>query len=241
MHVDSVIFDLFDTLLMLESDEVYYRPSLRRLHAFLVANGVNVSFERFSNAYFEVRDEFYSEARETLEEPHFNLRVSQTLRKLGIEIDSSSPIVAGATMAFAEEFMQHVTPDTQAVDVLEQLHRKYKLGLISNFAIPECVRILLDKFGLTKFFDIVIISGEVNKRKPSSEIFEMALHGLGAEASRTVFIGDMPDLDIIGPKTVGMKTIWIKRKPTDEPTPDDAKPDATITHLSELLTVLNGL
>lgn len=240
MHVESVIFDLFDTLLLLENDEAYYQPSLRRLHAFLAANGVNIPFERFSDAYFEVRNEFYSEAREILSEPHFNLRISQALRRLGLDLDSSSPIVAGATMAFAEEFMRHVTLDEQAVAVLEKLHEKYKLGLVSNFAIPECVRMLLDNFGLTRFFDVVIISGEVNRRKPSSEIFEMALHGLGVDAARTIFIGDMLDLDVVGPKTVGMKTVLIKRKPADE-NPEDPKPDATITHLSELLVALNDL
>jgi HAD superfamily hydrolase (TIGR01549 family) len=237
MQIDSVIFDLFDTLLLLESDEAYYQPSLRSLHSFLSANGVNVSFERFSRVYFEVRDEFYSETRKTLNEPHFDLRVSQTLQRLGYALDSSSPIVTGATAAFADEFMRYVTLDEQAIDVLKKLHKKYKLGLISNFAIPECGRSLLDKFGLTGFFDIVIISGEVNRRKPSPEIFEMALKGLGVKASRAVFVGDMLDLDVMGPQSVGMKTILIKRRPMKENL--DAKPDAVITCLIELLAVLH--
>jgi putative hydrolase of the HAD superfamily len=237
MQVESVIFDLFDTLLLLESDEAYYQPSLRSLHSFLSANGVSVSFERFNRVYFEVRDELYSEARETMDEPHFDLRVSETLRRLGYDLDSSDSIVTGATKAFADEFMRYVTLDEQAIDVLKELHKKYKLGLISNFAIPECGRRLLDKFGLTRFFDLVIISGEVNKRKPSPEIFEMALTGLGVKASRAVFVGDMLDLDVMGPKNVGMKTILIKRKAVNKSF--DAKPDAIITSLSELLAILH--
>jgi putative hydrolase of the HAD superfamily len=237
LQIESVIFDLFDTLLLLESDETYYQPSLRSLHSFLAANGVNVSFERFSRVYFEVRDEFYSEARKTMDEPHFNLRVSRTLRRLGYDLDSSDPIVSGATAAFADEFMRYVTLDEQAIDLLKELHKEYKLGLISNFAIPECGRRLLDKFGLARFFDIVIISGEVNRRKPSPEIFEMALRGLGVRASRAVFVGDMLDLDVMGPKSVGMKTILIKRKPVN--TNFDAKPDAIVASLCELPAVLH--
>ena len=237
MQIESVIFDLFDTLLLLESDEAYYQPSLRSLHSFLAANGVNVSFQRFSRVYFEVRDEFYSEARKTLDEPHFDLRISRTLRRLGYDLDSSNPIVTGATAAFADEFMRYVTLDEQAIDVLKELHKKYKLGLISNFAIPECGRRLLDKFGLARFFDIAIISGEVNKRKPNQEIFEMALRGLGVKASRAVFVGDMLDLDVMGPKSVGMKTILLKRKPVNKSF--DAKPDAVITSLSELPAVIH--
>jgi len=235
MQVEAVLFDLFDTLVLLESGEVYYRPSLKKLHEFLTKNGVNVPFEDFERVYFEVRDTFYSESRKSLEEPHFNVRVSQTLKKLGCDYDVSSQLIAGATRAFAEEFMHHVSLDAEAIDVLQRLHGKYKLGLVSNFAIPECGWELLERFDLRRFFSAVIISGEVNRRKPSPEIFERALTILGLDASRVVFVGDMPDLDILGPKNVGMKTILIKRRPMEEAI---VKPDKIITHLSELLDVI---
>ena len=235
MQVEAVLFDLFDTLVLLESGEVYYRPSLKKLHEFLTKNGVNVLFEDFERVYFEVRDRFYSESRKSLEEPHFNVRVSQTLKKLGCDYDVSSQLIAGATRAFAEEFMHHVSLDTEAIDVLQRLHGKYKLGLVSNFAIPECGWELLERFDLRRFFSAVIISGEVNRRKPSPEIFERALTILGLDASKVVFVGDMPDLDILGPKNVGMKTILIKRRPMEEAS---VKPDKIITHLNELPDVL---
>lgn len=231
-----MLFDLFDTLLLLESQEAYYPPSLRKLYAFLVENGVNVPFEDFSKVYFEVRDKFYSESRESLEEPHFNVRVSQTLHRFGYDFDVSDPVVVGATMAFADEFMRYVSLDKDALDVLEKLYGKYKLGLISNFAIPECGWKLLDKFGLKRFFDVAMISGEINQRKPSPEIFQRALKALGVKASMAIFVGDMLDLDVMGPKKVGMKTVLINRRPVEENA--NAKPDKVITRLSELLAVL---
>jgi HAD superfamily hydrolase (TIGR01509 family) len=235
MQIEAVLFDLFDTLLLLKSQETYYPPSHRKLHEFLVKNGINVSFEDFERVYFEVRDKFYSESRKSLEEPHFNVRVSQTLKRLGYKFNASDPIIKGATMAFAEEFMRYVSLDAEALDVLQKLHEKYKLGLVSNFAIPECGWKLLDEFDLRECFDVVIISGEVNRRKPSPEIFEKALKALNVKASKAVFVGDMLDLDIMGPKSVGMKTILIKRRPLENA---NIKPDRVITHLSELLSVL---
>jgi len=236
MQVRAVLFDLFDTLLLLEKSEVYYPPSLKRLHEFLFKNGVTVSFENFRRVYFEVRDKFYSESRESLEEPHFNVRVSQTLRRLGYNFDASDSVVAGATEAFADEFMHYVNLDANAIDVLQKLHGKYKLGLISNFAIPECGWKLLDKFGLKEFFDVVMLSGEINRRKPSPEIFKNALNALGIKASQAVFVGDMLDLDVIGPKKVGMKTILIRRRDMEENA--NVKPDKIIVSLSELPIVL---
>lgn len=136
MTVEAVLFDLFDTLLLLESDEVYYEQCLKKMHAFLIKNGIDVQFDDFSRVYFEVRDKLYSESRESLEEPHFNVRVGQTLQRLGYSLSVTDPIVAGGTRAFAEEFMRHVRPDGVAIDLLQKLHRKYKLELVSNFGIP---------------------------------------------------------------------------------------------------------
>jgi HAD superfamily hydrolase (TIGR01549 family) len=144
--------------------------------------------------------------------------------------------VTGATQAFADEFMHYVSLDKDALDILQKLRGKYKLGLVSNFAIPECCWKLLEKFGLRRFFDVAIVSGEINRRKPSAEIFEKALNALNAKASRTVFVGDMLDLDVMGPKKVGMKTVLIKRRPIEENA--DVKPDRVITRLTELPDVL---
>jgi HAD superfamily hydrolase (TIGR01549 family) len=239
MQVEAVLFDLFDTLVLLEPDEVYYEHCLRKLHGSLAKNGINVPFKDFIRAYFEVRDKYYSESRKTLEEPHFNLRVVQTLQKLGFKLAISNPIVRQATEAFAKEFMHYVTIDDDALNVLQKLHGKYKLGLISNFGIPECGRQLLDRFGLTKFFDLILISGEINVRKPSPKIFDRALNALGVKASRAVFIGDMLDLDIMGPKKVGMKTILIERRAYTLPDHSEVKPDKIVKSLTELLDILD--
>lgn len=235
MRVEAVLFDLFDTLLLLEKDEAFYVPSLKRLHQFLFENGIKVSFEDFKRIYFEVRDNLYTETKENLEEPHFHVRVSRVLRRFGRNFDVSHPLVVGATDAFADEFMHYVHLSDDTLDVLTRLHRKYKLGLISNFAIPECAWKLLDKFGLKSFFDVILISGEINKRKPSPEIFLRALNSLGVEASKTVFVGDMIGLDVKGAKNVGISPILVKRRPLQGM---DVKPDRVIRSLRELLTVL---
>jgi HAD superfamily hydrolase (TIGR01509 family) len=236
MQVEAVLFDLFDTLLLLERGEVYYQPSLRKLHDFLNKNGVNVPFEDFNRVYFEVREKFYSESRESLEEPHFKVRLLHTLHRLGYDLDVSDPIVIGAATTFGNEFMRYVTIDKDTISVLQNLHGKYKLGLVSNAFIPETVWTLLEKFGLKQFFNVILISGEINRRKPSPEIFEKALKALGVKASKAVFVGDMLDLDVMGPKNVGMKTILIKRRPTEGI--DEVKPDKIIKTLNDLLGVL---
>jgi len=236
MHAEVVLFDLFNTILLVESDEVFYEPCLKKLHEFLLKNGINVPFETFKQVYFTVRDTLYAETKKSLEEPHFNVRVSQTLQRFGYYFDLSNPIILKATEAFTSEFMRYVHAEGNVTEILQKLHGKYKLGIVSNFAIPECVWKLLNKFALTEFFDVILISAEINQRKPSAKIFEKALEGLGVDASKAVFVGDTLDLDVKGAKNVGIKAILLERRPTDKSA--SVKPDKVIKSLEELLDVL---
>lgn len=232
----AVLFDLFDTLLLLDDAEVFYPVCLERTFEFLLNRAINVSYEAFKKTYSTVRDEMVEKAWKTFEEPHFNLRVSRTVQRLGFNLGEKDPIVAGATKAFADEFKCHTHPDPEANNVLMRLHQKCRLGLVSNFGIPECGYELLDEFGLKQFLDAVVISGAVNRRKPSPEIFRLALKALDVEAADAVFVGGSLDLDIEGPKNVGMKAILIKRRPIPED--NKVKPDAIVERLSELPKLL---
>ncbi len=237
MQVKAVLFDLFDTLLLLEGGDAFYAPSLKRLHGILTENAINVSFDDFQRVYFEVRDELYARFEKNLEDPHFRVRVSGTLQQLGYDFEESHPIVAGAVKAFADEFKRYITLDSDALDVLQKLRRRFKLGIVSNFAIPECAWQLLDQFGLSEFFEVVLISAEVNIRKPSPKIFDMALRLLGLEASEAVFVGDTPGPDVKGPRNVGMEAVLIERRPMKRIL--DAEPDKVIRRLRDLLDVLD--
>ena len=139
-------------------------------------------------------------------------------------------MVAAATNEFCEEFMKYVRIDPDAEAMLKELHGKYKLGIVSNFAIPECVLKLLKEGGIDGLFDVVVVSGAVNKRKPSPEIFKSTLKMLGVSASETVFVGDTIDADIEGAKAVGMKAIYIERRVQKES--EKFCPDQTIKNLS---------
>jgi len=236
-----VLFDLFDTLVLFDEviDKDDYPVYLGDMHRALLNHGVNVSFEDFKETYFTVRTEIIERSRKTLEEPHFKLRVFLTLQKLGFNLTEQDPIVADVTKAFSDEFKSRTRPDPEAKNVLQQLHQTYKLGLVSNFSIPECGYELLDQFELKQFLDAVVISGAVNRRKPSPEIFSTALKALGVEASETVFVGDSLTDDVQGSQNVGMTAILIKRTPIPED--NRVKPDAVVERLSELPKLIAAL
>lgn len=236
MPIKAVLFDMFDTLMMIEKNHEFYSPSLMRMYRYLHKNSIEVPFEKFNKAYIEARDCLYAKADLNWEEPHFNVRVFEALKSLGYNYDVSSPLVEEATNEFCEEFMKFVRIDLNAKAMLKKLHGKYKLGIVSNFAIPECVHKLLVADGLDGFFDVIVVSAAINKRKPCPEIFQNALEALGVSVSEAVFVGDTIDADIEGPKAIGMKSIYIERRV--QKASERFCPDQTIKSLSELPSVL---
>jgi len=236
MSVKAVLFDMFDTLMMIEKDHAFYSPAVKSMHQYLYQNGIQVPFATFRDAYIKARDALYEKADLKMEEPHFNLRVKNALHNLGYYEQSETSLVQGATNAFSKEFMNYIRIDDDAAKVLKQLFPKYRLGIVSNFAIPECVTQLLQQHKLNNFFELVVVSAAVNRRKPNPEIFTYTLAKLNLSPKETVFVGDTVDADIKGPQQVGMKTIYIERRPQKEL--ETVTPDKTIKALSELPAAL---
>jgi putative hydrolase of the HAD superfamily len=232
MPIKAVLFDMFDTLMLIEKDHEFYIPSIRRMYSYLYGQGVDVPFERFEQTYIAERNKIFAAADLHYEEPHFNVRVAATLRALGYDYDVSSPIVSAATCEFCAEFMKYVKIDPDAQCTLTILSEKYRLGMISNFAIPECVLSLLKAGGIDKHFDVIVVSGAVNRRKPHTEIFKTTLKLMKLEASEAVFVGDTIDADIEGAKAAGLRAIYIERRV--QKTSQKFSPDKTIKRLSEL-------
>jgi HAD superfamily hydrolase (TIGR01509 family) len=239
MQIKAVLFDMFDTLIMIDKNYEFYNPAIARMHKFLSGKGINVSYEQFKEAYLKARDALYVKAEANLEEPHFKVRIHDALKLLGYNYAASSPQVEGATAEFCDEFMKHVFIDQHAKTVLNSLHGKYKLGIISNFAIPECIYKLLKINGLNELFDLVIISGEVNKRKPSPDIFKSVLKMLNISAEQAVFVGDTADADVAGANAVGMKAIYLKRRL--EEGLQDVYPTLIIESLADLPSAIESM
>lgn len=236
MSTKAVLFDMFDTLMLIEKDHEFYAPSIRRMYNYLTSQGIDMPFERFEQTYIIERDKIYAKAQANFEEPHFNVRVAATLQALGHDYEVTNPIVAKATEEFCEEFMKFVRIDPDAIPTLKELHQKYRLGVVSNFAIPECVLKLLRNSGINGLFEVIIVSGAVNRRKPSGKIFRQALEMMKLSAEEVFFVGDTIEADIEGAKAVGMKAVYIERRP--QKASEKFKPDYTIKRLSELPVIL---
>jgi putative hydrolase of the HAD superfamily len=57
----------------------------------------------------------------------------------------------------------------------------------------------------------VTTSEEVGVEKPDPAIFLKAMGKSGLEPKRCVYVGDVPEIDILGARNAGMTQVWLDR------------------------------
>lgn len=121
--------------------------------------------------------------------------------------------------------------------VIKALAQKYELGIIANQL--DGLKDRLEAFGLLQYFKYIISSWDVQVMKPDIRIFEYALGKANCNAQEACMIGDRLDNDILPAKSLGMKTVWIKRGfgALQKPLSKSEEPDYTIKKLSQLLEI----
>ena len=93
---------------------------------------------------------------------------------------------------------------------LQRLKRSgLKLGIISNW--DERLRPLLRALELDRYFDAVIVSGEVGRHKPDAKIFETAALQLGTPAEAILHVGDNAAEDFEGARKAGLRAVLLRR------------------------------
>lgn len=137
-------------------------------------------------------------------------------------------------VSFVEELFVSPKAYSDAYFILEELKKKYKVGLLTN----------ADNYILTKSilkqgfdFDFVFTSEDAQSNKPDSEIFRYALKNLRKTPEKLIMIGDSQIDDIYGASKVNIKSIWINRN--NEELKDGIQPP--MYELNNLYDILNKI
>lgn len=121
--------------------------------------------------------------------------------------------------------------------ILNELHKNYKLAIVSNFY--GNLKTVLSEFGLLEHLDIVIESAEIGISKPNPEIFQLAINKLELTANECIVIGDSYNKDIVPSKNIGCNTIWLKGKGWNKNPEYHPCADKIITSINELNVLFN--
>jgi putative hydrolase of the HAD superfamily len=114
--------------------------------------------------------------------------------------------VVGETEAqLYRRFYSAAKLDQGLLTLIDQLHKTYKTGLLSN-ASQSSIDTYWTRNEMTGHFDEVVLSAEVHMVKPDPAIYQLALDRLGVEPHEAVFIDDA-QYSVKGAQELGLSGI----------------------------------
>jgi putative hydrolase of the HAD superfamily len=209
-HYRHLFFDLDNTLWDFETNSYHALESAFQqlgLHEKLP------SFDDYFKIYYRINHHLWElyRNREITKEKLIVKRFEDSLQEYGLP-------QPGKGKEINEEYLSQMPLKTQLVEgareVLEALHKKYKLHIITN-GFREVQHQKLANSQLEHFFDKVFISEVIGAPKPNREIFEHALKSTNARKQESLMIGDSWEADIKGALEFGIDQVFLSNDFTD--------------------------
>jgi putative hydrolase of the HAD superfamily len=207
--IKAVFFDLYNTL-------VGFDPPKEETEAKILKElGVEVTPEALLRPINAADDFIYKEharyplgkrsKEETVE--LYSEYHGIILKEAGIE--PSWELITGILKKWLKADYKMVLFD-DVVPTLNQLkERDLILGLISN--VDRDITPIYKGLGLAKWLGVVVTSQEVGFNKPDPQIFRAALRKAKLRPIEALYIGDQPQIDVVGANGAGMLGVLIDR------------------------------
>jgi putative hydrolase of the HAD superfamily len=188
-----VVFDLDDTL-YLERD--YVRSGFNALDKWVSTNLTLPDFSRRAWALFERGERMHI--------------FDKTLLEAGIEPDQ------GVIVTMVDIYRNHL-PNIQltedANECLREVQGQVHLALVSDGS-EQTQRNKIEALGLGKTFETVVLTSTLGKEyaKPHPKAFMDVQNYFGVTVHRYTYVADNPSKDFQGPRSLGWKTVRIRRR-----------------------------
>jgi putative hydrolase of the HAD superfamily len=241
-RITAVIFDLDDTLIDWSGQEIHGAAignrHLHLVYAHLASQGHTLpERDEFLDCFGRVLVHLWTEAKETWAGVSLAQVMERALQES--KLDVTLVDMPELLRVYNWQPVPGVRPYPDTIPTLQTLHQRgYKLGLITNAMQPMWMRdVELETYGLLEYLDARVTSGDTGYMKPHPAIYQHILALLATEPAQAVFVGDRPENDIAGANAAGLTSILIT--PTHlNYNLNGARPDYTISRLSELLPIL---
>lgn len=104
---------------------------------------------------------------------------------------------------------ERIVPYSGAMETLEALRaRGVLMALLTNGGAAS-QRASIERFGLARYFDCIVIEGEFGVGKPDERVFRHALAATGSEPGSAWMVGDNLEVDIAPAVRLGMHAVWV--------------------------------
>ena len=216
----AIIFDLDGTLI---NSAIPFKKMKSRIIRYLEDAGVTPGLLNDEMLNFEITSKAVDDLKGKGFPPHYIERALNEMSNIMNEVELESSDDASLIPR---------VPET-----LEALKKRgLKIGLMTR-SCREYAERILEKFGIRKYFDVIIARDEVEDPKPSPSHAIKLLELLNVPAEETLFVGDHWS-DAECAKRAGLKFIYFRR---EENKPHREEPNILkIRNIKEILRIIKG-
>lgn len=227
----ALLLDLDDTLLD-------YSTGAEECWAEACVAAATVDRARLVAALAESRRSFWSDPERNRRERTNMLGAWTQIAARALQ-DCDCPDPALAT-AIAEDYAarrrraMQLFPETRTC--LQTLRgHGLPLGLVTNGDARE-QRWKIERCDLARFFDAIVIEGELGAGKPDAVVYRTALSALGVTPGSDVWmVGDHLEFDVAGAQRSGLHGVWLDRAGAGLPAGSAVRPDRIVRVLDEVV------
>ncbi len=223
--IKAVIFDLDNTLIdFMEAKLTSCDASIDAM----IGAGLKIDRKKATKILFELYKKHGIEYSRI-----FQKFLLETAGKIDMKI------LSAAIVSYRKVQANYHKPYKGVYKTLNRLKKRYRLAIVSDApSLKAWLR--LTEMGIQNYFDVVVTFDDTRKTKPHSLPFRKAIKKLELKPEEILFVGDQPQRDIKGAKTVGMKTAlaeyglqgkfrkYLKKN----------KPDYTLKRIEDILKIL---
>lgn len=206
-----LIFDYFETLL--NSRSMDFNRGLKAFWETYYRD--RCSFEEIKSYGEELFGELILKHNEGLEYPFVKEELPLYAKKFGGDVISMGIEEEADFLMRCNDF--ELEQGTE--EFLNKCSQKdIPMYVLSNSGFRgEALMMILNRFGIGKYFKKLWSSAEFGRIKPDREFFELAISTALSENPNDkrediIFVGDMYDADVIGAHNAGIKAAWLNKK-----------------------------
>lgn len=225
--MEAILFDFDGTLVDFVDSDI---QSLRWLHGH---TGVSVPFDDFLETAVAEIMKFHELVVQNQIDPLLmhSFRLQNAFRRYQINWDETW------VQQYQHQLIRNCSPFPGVVEMLQIIQTGVKLGVVTNAYDGQEQRARIKNSGLDKFFDCIVVAGEVGVYKPDPDLFLQAVQLLNTTPGQTIFVGDSPKYDIAGAMSAGLQTVLVTRNTQ----PLVNKADYTVQSIDSLTQLLQTL
>lgn len=239
MTIKGILFDLYGTLIDIETDESM-EEIYRAISHYLTYHGIYLHRGQVRERYYRI----LKRQKEAGGEQYAEIDVEAIWNELLVQEGIKSSVVRGQLAKVLAHLFRGISrhrlqlyPDVKRI--LNELQGTYRLALVTDaqscYALPE-----IRAVGLSGYFEAVIISSHYGFRKPDSRLYKKALDKIGLARAEVICVGNDMFRDIYGARLLGIKSIFFDSNQGAKSF-EDVAPDYRVQQFEDVLDGVEAL